>query len=118
MFTTRAEADAAAEAIYSNMVSEINSLDLLNVNTGEVVLKDNLSPDQAVQVGVANRHYPVFGVNALSKQKDEKQGYTTAWAIPEETALGQFVFPKPEDYLMDGVIGYSVEPFNHNWFRK
>lgn len=118
VFLTQAEADTAAEAIYSNMVDAIDSPDLLNVDTGEVVPKDDLSPDEAAQVSAGDRHYPVFGVNAASLQKDDKQGYTTAWAVARETLQGQFVFAKPDDALLNGVAGYTVEPYNPAWFSE
>lgn len=118
VFSTQAEADTAAEAIYSNMVDAIDSPDLLNVDTGEVVPKDDLSPDEAVQVSAGDRHYPVFGINAASRQKDDKQGYTTAWAVARETLQGQFVFAKPDDALLNGVTGYTVEPYNPAWFSE
>lgn len=116
MFATQAEAETAAEAIYSNMVESIDSPDLLNVDTGEVVPKDDLSPDEAVQVSAGDRHYPVFGINAASLRKDDKQGYTTAWAVARETLQGQWVFPKPQDSWMTGLTGYTIEPYDPGWF--
>lgn len=118
VFATQAEADAAAEVIYSNMVEAIDSPDLLNVDTGQVVPKDDLTPDEAVQVSAGNRHFPVFGINAASGQKDDAQGYTTAWAMSRETLQGKFVFQKPADDLMAGVVGYTVEPYNPAWFEQ
>jgi hypothetical protein len=116
VFTTESAAQTALEAIYSNMVKAINSPDLLDVSTGQVVPKDDLTPDEAVQVGADNRHFPIFGVNAATGEKDAQQGYTTAWAVAQETAQGAWVFPKPDDALMDGVLDYTVEPYDPAWF--
>ncbi len=116
VFQTQQAAQAALEVIYANMVAAINSPDLMNVATGEVVDKDDLTPDEAVQVNADQRQFPVFGVNASTGMKDTQQGYTTAWAVAQQTAQGQWVFPKPDDTLLDGVIGYTVEPFDPAWF--
>lgn len=118
VFETLNEAESALEAIYSNMVDEINSPDLLNVDTGAVVPKDEVTPDQAVQVNAGNRHFPVFGVNAASGEKNSEQGYTTAWAAARQTNVGTWVFAKPADALLDGVTGYTVEPYNPAWFQQ
>ena len=116
VFQTQQAAQAALEVIYSNMVESINSPDLINVATGQVVPKDDLTPDQAVQVAADNRHFPIFGVNAATGVKDTAQGYTTAWAVEQETVLGTWVFPKLDDALMDGVVDYTVEPYDPAWF--
>ncbi len=116
VFTTEAAAQTALDAIYSNMVEAINSPDLLDVSTGQVVPKDDLTADEAVQVGADDRHFPIFGTNAATGIKDTAQGYTTAWAVAQETVQGTWVFPKPDDALMDGVTGYVVEPYNPDWF--
>jgi hypothetical protein len=118
VFQTQAEACTAADCIYFNMVEAIDSPDLLNVDTGQIVPKDDLTPDDAVQVSAGDRHFPVFGVNAASQQKDENNGYTTAWAIARQTDQGQWVFQKPDDALMDGVLGFTVEPYNPAWFPE
>ncbi|MEY3105486.1 MAG: hypothetical protein RJA72_1518 [Pseudomonadota bacterium] len=117
VFDTKVAALDALEAIYANMVESVNSQNLLNVATGQVVQKDELSPDEAVQIDAEKRHFPVFGANAANGAKNTKQGYTTAWADALETLQGKWVFQKPDDSLMDGVVGYSVEPYNPNWFQ-
>jgi hypothetical protein len=116
VFQTEAEAKTALEAIYSNMVESIDSPDLLDVATGQVVPKDDIHPDQAVQVNAGNRHFPIFGVNAATGAKQTADGYTTAWDVARQTVQGQWVFQKPDDALLDGVIGYTVEPFDPAWF--
>lgn len=116
IFDTQAAADAALEAIYANMVKNVESHDLLDVATGQVVGKDNLPPEQAVRIDADFRHFPIFGVNAATGVKNENTGYTTAWAVAQETMQGKWVFPKPEDALTVGVTGYTVEPYNPNWF--
>jgi hypothetical protein len=58
----------------------------------------------------------VFGVNAATGEKDTAQGYTTAWAVAQETVQGTWVFAKPADALMDGVVDYTVEPYDSAWF--
>jgi len=116
VFNTQQDADLAAEVIYSNMVEAINSPSLLNVNTWQVVDKDDLTPDEAVQINANQRYFPVFGVNAASGLKDERQGYTTAWAKVRETLQGEWVFPKPDDSLLNGVGGYTVKPYDPAWF--
>jgi hypothetical protein len=116
VFTTEAAAQTALEAIYANMVESVNSPDLLNVATGEVVPKDDLTPDEAVQIDAEDRQFPVFGVNAATGVKDAQQGYTTAWAVSQETVQGKWVFAKPDDALLDGVTGYTIEPYDPAWF--
>lgn len=116
VFATEAAAQTALEFIYANMVEAINSPDLLDVSTGQVVPKDDLTPDQAVQIDADQRHFPVFGVNAETGVKDTTQGYTTAWAVALATVQGTWVFPKPDDALMNGVVDYTVEPYDPAWF--
>lgn len=116
VFATEAEAKTALEAIYSNMVEAVDSPDLLDVATGQVVPKDELTPDEAVQVDSGNRHFPVFGKNAATGAKDTAAGHTTAWDVERQTLQGKWVFQKPDDSLMNGVIGYTVEPFDPAWF--
>lgn len=118
VFETEAAAVTALDAIYSNMVESIDSPDLLDVETGQVVPKDDLSPDQMVQVDAGDRHFPIFGVNASTGIKDAEQGYTTAWAVAQQTVQGKWVFLKPDDALLDGVIGYTVEPYDPAWFAQ
>jgi hypothetical protein len=116
VFQTEADAQTALETIYANMVAAINSPDLLDVTTGDVVPKDDLTPDEAVEVNAEQRHFPIFGVNAATKAKDPAQGYTTAWAVAQQTVQGAWVFAKPDDALLDGVAGYKVEPYDPAWF--
>jgi hypothetical protein len=116
VFDTQAAADTALETIYANMVEAINSPDLLNVDTQEVVAKDDLTPDEMVETGSDNRRYPIFGVNANTGIKNAADGYTTAWAVAQETTQGKWVFQKPDDSLMGGVVGYMVEPYSPDWF--
>lgn len=116
VFQTQQAAQAALEVIYANMVAAINSPDLMNVATGEVVDKDDLTPDEAVQVNADQRQFPVFGVNAATGLKDHDDGFTTAWAVAQETVDGKWVFPQPDESLMDGVMEYVVEPYNPDWF--
>jgi hypothetical protein len=116
VFQTQQAAQAALEVIYANMVAAINSPDLMNVATGEVVDKDDLTPDEAVQVDAAQRQFPIFGVNAASGLKDHDSGFTTAWATAQETVQGKWVFQKPDDALMTGVKDYTVEPYDPAWF--
>lgn len=116
VFQTEYDAQTALETIYANIVAAINSPDLLDVSTGEVVLKDDLTPDEAVEINAEQRHFPIFGANALTKVKDQAQGYTTAWAMAQKTAKNTWVFAKPDNALLDGVAGYTVEPYDPNWF--
>lgn len=118
VFQTEAEATTALEAIYANMVEAVDSPDLLDVATGQVVPKDELTPDEAVQVNVGNRHFPVFGKNAATGVKDITAGHTTAWAVARQTLQGKWVFQKPDDALLDGVFGYTVEPYDPSWFPQ
>ena len=118
VFETEAEAQAALETIYANMVGAINSPDLENVTTGEVVDKDELTPDEAVEIDAEQRHFPIFGVNAATGEKDHDGGYTTAWAVAQETAQGKWVFQKPDDTLLSGLNGYTIDEFNPDWFNQ
>jgi hypothetical protein len=116
VFQTQQAAQAALEVIYANMVAAINSPDLLNVATGQVVDKDDLTPDEAVQVDAAQRQFPIFGVNAATGLKDHDSGFTTAWAVAQETVDNKWVFQQPDQTLMDGVVDYVVEPYDPDWF--
>ena len=118
IFDTQAAADTALETIYANMIGEIDSPDLLDVATGQVVDKDSLTPEQAVQTDSSSRHFPIFGVNAATGVKSETAGYTTAWAVAQETVDSKWVFQKPADALMVGVTGYTVEPYDPDWFPQ
>lgn len=116
VFQSEAEAKTALEAIYSNMVDAVDSPDLLDVTTGQVVPKDELTPSEAVEIDADQRNFPIFGVNAASGMKDAQQGYTTAWAVAQQTVQGKWVFQKPDDALMTGVTDYTVEPYDPAWF--
>lgn len=119
VFATEAGSKSALEAIYSNMVNAINSPDLLDVATGEVVPKDDLTPDEVVQINAEDRHFPIFGTNAATGVKNTEAGYTTAWAVAQQTAQGKWVFPKPDDdALLSGVVGGTVEPYESDWFPQ
>lgn len=118
VFATEAEAQAALETIYANMVGAINSPDLENVTTGEVVDKDNLTPEDVVEINADQRHFPIFGVNAATGAKDHDGGYTTAWAVAQQTVQGQWAFPKPNDALLNGVVGGTVAPYDPAWFPQ
>lgn len=118
VFDTEMAAQTAADTIYANMVAAINSPDLLNVDTGQIVDKDSLTPEQTVEQNAQNRFYPIFGVNASNGEKDVNNGYTVAWAVPQLTVQGNWVFAKPDDALMTGVVDYTVEPFDPNWFAS
>lgn len=116
VFQTEQSAKDALEVIYANMVGSINSPSLENVTTGEVVDKDELTPDEAVEIDAEQRHFPIFGVNAATGAKDHEDGYTTAWAVAQQTIQGNWVFPKPSEELLSEVLGYTVEPFDPEWF--
>lgn len=116
VFNTKAAAETALETIYANMVEAVNSPDLMDVSTGQVVDKDSLTPEEAVQTDAASRHFPIFGVIASTQAKNVSTGYTTAWATAQERIDGKWVFPKPDAALMVGVTGYTIEPFDPAWF--
>lgn len=119
VFATEAEANAALEVIYSNMVASIESPDLINVATDEVVPKEDLTLEEAVEVNARDRHFPIFGTNASTGVKNTEAGYTTAWAVAQQTAQGKWVFPKPDDdALLSGVAGGTVEPYESDWFPQ
>jgi hypothetical protein len=117
VFGTLEQAEAALEKIYQNMIFGVESPDLLNVETGSTVDKDQLPADQAVEVNAGNRRYPIFGKNAATQQLDTVSGYTTAWAVPQQRVTdSKSVFPKPDDALMVGVTGFAEEQYNPEWF--
>jgi hypothetical protein len=116
VFSTEAAANTALETIYANMVGAVNAPDLLNMKTGQVVQKDDLTTDEAVKTSADDRHFPVFGVNAATGIKDYEHGYTTAWAVAQETVSGSWVFVKPDDSLMGDVVDYTVAPYDPAWF--
>lgn len=118
VFDTQTAAEAALETIYANMIGAVDSPDLLNVETQEVVAKDELTPDEVVEVDSVMRYYPVFGVNAATGQTVVNYGYTKAWAEAKETLNGKWVFQKPDDNLMAGVTGFTVEPYDPAWFPQ
>lgn len=119
VFDTPETAETALETIYANMIAAIDSADLLNVATQEVVEKDTLTPNQMVEVDASTRYYPIFGVNASTGVKVEQYGYTKAWAVKQQRVTdGKWVFQKPDDSLMVNVIGYTVEPYDVKWFKE
>lgn len=118
VFDTEQEANAALEVIYSNMVASIESPDLINVATDEVVPKEALTPEEAVEVDAGDRYFPIFGTNASTGEKNTADGYTTAWAVAQETTAGKWVFTKPDASLMTGVTGGTVAPYDPAWFPK
>jgi hypothetical protein len=118
VFDTQAAANTALETIYANMVAAIPSHDLVNVDTQEVVVKDDLTPAEMIQTDASTRHYPIFGINAATGVKNVVEGYTTSWAVAQETVSGKWVFPKPSDAVMVGVVGFVVEPFDPAWFPQ
>jgi hypothetical protein len=112
-------ANEALKVIYKNMILGVPSPDLMNVDTGSVVQKDEVSPEQAVEVDEQDRHYPVFGKNAATQQLDTQSGYTTAWAVPQQRVTdSKSVFPKPSDALMIGVTGFVEEEYSPDWFAS
>lgn len=117
IFENLNSAQSAADKIYANMVLCINSENLLNVNTMQIVDKDSLSIQQAIERDSNDRFFPVFGVIASNGNKNSINGFTTSWAQPQETKQGKFVFKKPDDVLMAGVSDYVIAPFDPNWFN-
>lgn len=119
VFLTLQQAATAVEAIYANMVAAVDSPDLVNVATDQIVDKDDITPAEAVQVDASDRNYPVFGRNAATTEKDLTSGYTTAWAIPQQRVTdAKYVAPKPTDALMAGVVYDSVEEYDPAWFTS
>ena len=117
VFATLQQAMTAMEAIYANMVAAIDSPDLVNVATDQIVDKADVTPEQAVQVDASDRNYPVFGRNASTTEKDQASGYTTAWATPLPRATdSKYVAPKPSDALMAGVSYDAIEDYDPAWF--
>lgn len=117
VFLTLQQAATAMETIYTNMVASIDSPDLINVATDQIVSKSDITPSQAVQVSSADRHYPVFGRNAATQARDIRSGHTIAWAIPQQRATDfKYVAPKPEDNLMVDVIYDAIEEYDPAWF--
>lgn len=117
VFATLQQAMGAMETIYANMVAAVDSPDLINVATDQVVDKDDITPDEAVQVDASDRNYPVFGRNAATTEKISTSGYTTAWAIPQQRVTdSKYVAPKPSDALMSGVVYDAVEEYDPAWF--
>lgn len=118
VFDTEQEANAALDVIYSSMVAAITSPDLLDVTTDQVIPQAELDDQERVEFSQANRRFPVFGTNAATGVRDTSEGYTTAWAVAQETVQGKWVFPKPDDALMGGVSGYTVKPYDPDWFPQ
>lgn len=118
VFATEAEAETGLQTIYANMVASIESPDLINVATDEVVPKEDLTLEEVVEVNAGDRHFPIFGTNAATGVKNTEAGYTTAWAVAQETVGGKWVFPKPSDALMVGVVGFVIKPFDPAWFPQ
>lgn len=116
VFATEQAAQTAADLIYANMVAAIPSPDLLDVTTGQEVPQAELDDTERADYDTTNRRFPVFGTNAATGVKNAEQGYTTAWAQPQQTLQNKWVFPKPDNALMVGVTGYVVEPYDLDWF--
>jgi hypothetical protein len=118
IFSTQAAAETALETIYANMIGAVDSPDLLNVDTQEVVEKDALTPAEIVELNANNRSYPIFGINAATLKLQATAGYTTAWATAQKRIDGKWVFTKPDDSLMVGVLGFVIEQFDPAWFPQ
>jgi hypothetical protein len=118
VFDTEAAAQTALDAIYANMVAAIPSPDLLDVTTDQEIPQVELDDNERAEYAADNRRFPIFGVNAATQVKDTEEGYTTAWAEIAQTVQGKWVFPKPDDAMLDGVTGYTVEPYDPGWFPK
>jgi hypothetical protein len=118
VFDTEQEAKTALEAIYANMVAAISVPSLLDVTTDQEVPQTELTDDERAEYTQQNRRFPVFGVNAKTGIKNHDEGYTTAWAIAQETLQGKWVFQKPEEAMLDGVIGYTLESYDPAWFPQ
>lgn len=116
VFATEQVAQTAANLIYANMVAAIPSPDLLDVTTGQAVPQAELDDTERADYDTANRRFPVFGINAATGVKNAEQGYTTAWAEPQQTSQGQWVFPKPSEELMLGVSGATTAQYSPEWF--
>lgn len=116
VFDTEAAAQTALNAIYANMVAAIPSPDLLDVTTDQEIPQVELDDNERAEYAADNRRFPIFGVNAATQVKNTKEGYTTAWAEIAQTVQGKWVFPKPDDAMLDGVTGYTVEPYDPDWF--
>lgn len=116
VFQTEEAAKSAAEAIYANMVAAIPAPALLDVTTDQVIPQADLDDAERAEYAADNRRFPVFGRNAATGRTNDTDGYTIAWAIPQQTTGGAWVFQKPDDAMLDGVTGYTVEPFDPAWF--
>ena len=117
VFDTLEAAESALETIYKNIIFGVSSPDLMNVDSGQVVDKTTLTPEQAIEVHADDRNYPVFGVNAATQELDTQSGYTTAWAVPKQRVTdSKSVFPRPDDALMVGVTGFVEEQYDLDWF--
>jgi hypothetical protein len=117
VFDTLEAATIALNTIYKNMIFGVASPDLMNVDSGQVVDKTTLTPEQAIEVHADDRNYPVFGVNAATQVKNVQDGYTTAWAVPKQRVTdSKSVFPRPDDALMVGVTGFVEEQYDLDWF--
>ena len=117
VFESLDDAYLALEIIYANMVFAIDSPDLLDVVGGSIVGKDNLTPEKVIEINEHDRHFPIFGRNAQTAEKNTTSGYTTAWAKPRQRATDhKVVFEKPDDALLVGISGYAIEEFSTEWF--
>jgi hypothetical protein len=116
VFLTESAAQTAAEDIYAKMVAVIESPDLLDVTTGQVIPQAHLTEDERTQYEVANRRFPIFGINAASLVKNTENGFTTSWATPRQRIDGRWVFPSPGAAILSGLSVESVEPFDPAWF--
>jgi hypothetical protein len=116
VFATEAEANTGLQTIYANMVAAIASPDLLDVTTDQVIPQEDLTEEERAEYESDNRRFPIFGTNAATGVKNAEQGYTTSWAVAQETLEGKWVFQKPESQFLDGVTGYVVEPYDPDWF--
>lgn len=119
VFDTEQAAQAALETIYANMVEAIDSPALKNVVTGEVVNKDDLTTEEAAETNPDQRNFPIFGINAASNAKNPDAGYTTAWATAQQRVTdNKWIFPAPDESLTANVAGYTVEPYDPDWFPR
>lgn len=119
IFNTEAAMVAARERIFANLVAAVETSDdtLTDVTTWTAHPKALLTVEDLQDFDATNRRFPIFGRNAATLQRVHDVGWTTAWDNGAQRATdGKWVLQHPGIQWLDGVTGFTVEPFDPAWF--
>jgi len=92
IFPSRQACQSWCDAQFAAMArqhAQVNNGVLFDYSNGRRPVDIRPLPDQAI----TGARFPLWGRNAASGQWNTEFGFTTAWAIPQETADGRWAAP-------------------------